>query len=218
MQFKSLFFGAFALAAAVSAVAVPQQVDTLAVRAFNVEDPTITLSGSLTIPIKEIEAILVEGAQEIAQVGGAVTKAGKALVDQIVKEISPYVAEFEKILVDGAAAIQKGIKGAAIAITQGLIDASKALAETFTYFFNLFVKYGKIFEQVLINELQTIAKVGVQLFKAFEAAAKGLFKALDLVGEAVIVRFNKVGADVTALLSFVGKSLIQVLHDVIYGR
>ncbi|KAE8225201.1 hypothetical protein CF319_g2021 [Tilletia indica] len=218
MQFKSLFFGAFALAAAVSAVAVPQQAQSLVVRDFNLVDPVISLNVSLTVPIKEIEQILVEGAKEIAQVGGAVTKAGKAIVEGIVKEITPYVKEFEQVLTKSFQVLATGLKNAAVAVTQGLIDGAKALAQTITYFFNLFVKYGKIFEQVLVSELKVIAKVGVQLFKAFEVAAKGLFKALDLIGEGLIVRFNKVGADVTALLSFVGKSLVQVLHDVIYGR
>ncbi|KAK0549558.1 hypothetical protein OC846_004021 [Tilletia horrida] len=218
MQFKKIFLGAFAFVAAASAISVPQQVsESLVVRDFNLQDPTINLNLSLTVPIQEIEQILEEGAKELAQVGGALTKAGKALVDGIVKELTPYIQEFESILKGSLNAIATGIKGAATALTKGLIDAAKALGQTLNYFFNLFIKYGKIFEQVLVKELKAIAQVGVQLFKTFEAAAKGLFKALDMVGEALIVRFNKVGADVGSLLAFVGKSLVQVLHDVIYG-
>ncbi|KAL9937378.1 hypothetical protein V8E36_003787 [Tilletia maclaganii] len=220
MQFKKLFFGAIALVSAVSAVAVAPQaavVDSLAVRQLNLQDPVINLNLSLTIPISEIEEILVEGAKELAQVGGALTKAGKALVDQIVKELTPYLQQFAQILKDSAAAIAKGIKGAAAALTQGLIDAGKALAETFTYFFNLFVKYAKIFEKVLITELKAIATLGVQLFKTLEAGAKGLFKALDKVGEALIVRFEKTGANITSLLGYIGKSFQQILKDLIYG-
>ncbi|KAK0517726.1 hypothetical protein OC842_008024, partial [Tilletia horrida] len=164
MQFKKLFFGAIALVSAATAIAVPQTVsESLVVRDFDLTDPTIQLNLTLTLPISQIEKILEEGAKEIAQVGGALTKAGAAIVKEIAAEIAPYVQAFEKELTQAAQAIATGLKNAAVAITDGLVNAGKALAQTLTYFYNLFVKYEKVFEKIFLNELKAIAQVGVQL-------------------------------------------------------
>ncbi|CAD6890648.1 unnamed protein product [Tilletia controversa] len=217
MQLKNVFFSVLALGTVCSAaIAHPNHV-SLSRKAVDSKsalvDPVVNLHLTLTVPIKEIVGT-VEAT--LATVGSAVDLTESA-VHQLSDSLKPYIDDITDAVESTAEYLVSALQKGTLILTDDLKAAAQAVGDALALVLKKLEMTGELVMKTLKEEVYGLAQAGMFLFGQLEHLVEGLAKAIQGTVEELVVRANKVGADVDGLLFAIGKSLGQILHDLLFG-
>ncbi|KAE8216501.1 hypothetical protein CF327_g332 [Tilletia walkeri] len=219
MQLKNLFFSALALGTACSAaIAYPNHAGLIARDPkFALVDPVVQLNLTLQVPIKEIVDTIEKTLVTLDHKGQELVHLTAETIQELANVLAPYIEDITDAVESTADYLVDALKKGTAVLSEELKEVAQDVAKALTFVLKKLDQVGQLLVNTLKDELYGLAQAGVFLFGKLDDLVKGLGKAIEGTLEQFVIRANKVGADIDALLGALGKSLGQILHDLLFG-